>query len=97
MAGFVLRPRARDDLGEIWDYTALHWSRDQADRYVRLLNEAFRNLASGTVAGRSAEAVRPGYLKVAVGAHVIFFTRTDNGTVDIVRVLHQRMDIQKHL
>ena len=47
--GFVLTPRARDDLDGIWDFTAEHWDVDQADRYIRRLAQAFANLAEGTV------------------------------------------------
>jgi len=38
----------------------------------------------------------PAYWKYAVGAHVLFFRRTTDG-IEVVRVLHQRMDFERHL
>ena len=40
MTGYVLSPRAIDDLSGIWDYTSKHWGVDQADRYVRQMATA---------------------------------------------------------
>ncbi|WP_230469130.1 MULTISPECIES: type II toxin-antitoxin system RelE/ParE family toxin [Burkholderia] len=39
--------------------------------------------------------VRDGYVRYAVGAHVVFYRET-NDTIDMLRVLHQRMDIERH-
>ncbi|PWR20516.1 type II toxin-antitoxin system RelE/ParE family toxin [Zavarzinia compransoris] len=44
----------------------------------------------------SSASLGGGYFKYAVGSHVIFYTRTDSG-IDIVRVLHKRMDMGRHL
>jgi hypothetical protein len=39
MAGFLLRPRAVVDVDSIWTYTVQNWGEDQAERYVRKINE----------------------------------------------------------
>jgi toxin ParE1/3/4 len=36
------------------------------------------------------------YLKLRVGSHLVFFRNRDGG-VDIIRVLHQSMDVGRHL
>ena len=41
--------------------------------------------------------VRKGYRKVRTGSHVIFFKVTRNGVIDAVRILHQKMDFDRHL
>ena len=97
MTTYVLAPRARDDLGEIWDHTADHWGVDQADRYVRLLSAACSDLASGRRHGRSAAAIRANYLRHAVASHVIFYRPHGDGPIEVVRILHQRMDPDRHL
>ena len=97
MTGYVLTPRARRDLSEIWDYSAAQWGTTQADRYVRLIAAACDALASGRATGRSAEAIRPGYLRQTVGSHVLFYRARKRGRIEIVRILHQRMDIERHL
>ena len=38
-----------------------------------------------------------GYRKAAAGSHILFFRVTDAGLLDVVRILHQRMDISRHL
>ena len=40
--------------------------------------------------------VRQGYRKIRSGSHVIFFKVTGEG-IDVVRILHQRMDFERHL
>ena len=52
-------------------------------------------LASGERQGRKVN-VRDGYQKYAVGRHFVFFRMSDIG-VDVIRVLHQSMDVERHL
>ena len=44
----------------------------------------------------SAEDTRPGYRKAACGSHMIYF-RQDGDDIDVVRILHQSMDVGRHL
>lgn len=41
--------------------------------------------------------IRKGYRKVSVGSHFLYFNSNDAGQIIIVRILHQRMDVAKHL
>ncbi|RQT38490.1 type II toxin-antitoxin system RelE/ParE family toxin [Burkholderia contaminans] len=52
-------------------------------------------LARSEKAGRTC-IVRDGYFRYAVGSHVVFYRETEY-TIDVIRVLHQRMDIEQHL
>lgn len=52
-------------------------------------------MARGLRQGRPV-AFRPGYLKLTVGAHLVFYRKTDTG-IDVIRLLHQRMDVETHL
>ena len=88
-------PLARADLEEIWRYTFGRWSPDQADRYHQAIVDAAGELATGAKVGRPVE-IRAGYLKYAVGSHVIFYRRTGAG-IDVIRVLHRRMDVPSRL
>lgn len=93
---FRLRPRARADLEGIWVYTAKHWSPAQADIYHAKIIDIMQALATGRMKGRSAEHVRPGYFKCTAGSHFVFFRQADYG-IDVVRILHQSMDVEQHL
>ena len=96
MSGYALSPAARDDLDSIWDYTAETWSPDQAERYVLEIRAACAALASGQRRGRSAEDIRAGYRKLAVGAHFLFYRVGNEGLIEVIRILHQRMDVSAH-
>ena len=58
--------------------------------------EACEALADGRRKGRNADNIRPGYRKLSVGSHVLFFRVTGGGEIDVVRILHQRMDVAGH-
>jgi toxin ParE1/3/4 len=88
-------PAAVADIGAIWDYTAETWGVVQADRYVDDIRSACVALADGERAGRKVD-VLDGYLKFPVGRHLIFFRQLETGIV-VIRVLHQSMDVERHL
>lgn len=67
---------------------------DRADRYIRALIDAVEKIASGKRRGRACDDIRPGYFRSTCQSHVIFYKLTDK-TVDVLRVLHQRMDITR--
>jgi toxin ParE1/3/4 len=97
MSGLVFSPAALADLDEIWDYTARRWSIDQAERYVRDIANACGALSDGHRKGTAIDEIRAGYFKLAVGSHFVFYHMTGAGEFDIVRVLHQRMDVPRRL
>jgi toxin ParE1/3/4 len=92
----VFTPRARADLDDIWEYTARRWGIDQAEQYLRRIAEATELIAETPGRGRNCNHVREGYRKYPVGSHVLFY-REMSGSVDVVRILHQQMDFDRHL
>lgn len=97
MSAYGLSPRARSDLGQIWDYTAGHWGMDQADRYVRQITDGCADLASGRSVGRDIDHIRPGYFRYAIAAHLVLYRWVDGSRIEVIRVPHRRMDVQQHL
>ncbi len=92
---YRLSPLAQADLEEIWLYTFTKWSLEQADSYLAGFVAAFEALATGMKAGRPID-VRDGYFKYAIGSHFVFYRQSDS-SLDIVRILHQRMDTSAQL
>jgi len=92
---YRLSPLAEADLEEIWLYTFKTWSIVQADTYFKQLIAAFEGLAAGTKQGRPAD-VLPEFQKYLCGSHSIYFLEYPDH-LDIIRVLHQRQDAQRHL
>jgi toxin ParE1/3/4 len=91
----LLSPRAEADLEEIWLYTYKNWSIEQADGYHAAIVDAFDGLATSRKTGRVVD-IRDGYFKYAVVSHLVFYRLTERELI-VVRVLHQRMDVGRHL
>jgi toxin ParE1/3/4 len=94
---YRLSSKAAADLSGIWDYTARQWNPDQADRYIRAIRDACEALANGRQQGQDASHVRTGYRKQVAGMHMLYFRATRDEDIEIVRILHQRMDVARHL
>lgn len=92
---YVLSPMAETDLEEIWTYTAREWSADQAESYTNDIIDAFEGIATGKKVGRPV-LVREGHLKILVGRHAIYY-QIRGQVIAIIRVLHQSMDVERHL
>ncbi|TGD99377.1 type II toxin-antitoxin system RelE/ParE family toxin [Methylobacterium nonmethylotrophicum] len=95
--GIRLSAAARWYLSGIWAYSAERWDKAQADRSGRVIADGLDRLASGIAKRRSADEVRPGYFKLAVGSHVIFYRTRERDMIEVVRILHQRMDFERHV
>ena len=96
MSRFVLSPRAQVDLEEIWGYTERRWGAEQAETYIRLLQDAIEAVAEDPRKGRACDDIRAGYRKYPAAAHVLFYRLANQG-IDVVRILHGRMDFDRHL
>ena len=95
MGAYKLSPKAIQDLEDIWRYTAEHWSKAQADRYLTSLFVGFEALEAGL--GQDVSDLLPGYHKKNLGAHLALYRFEEEQLAIIVRVLHQRMDITARL
>jgi toxin ParE1/3/4 len=97
MAGFELTNKAKSDLKEIAIYTQNTWGKRQRNSYLTLLDQSFYALAEDHLKGRDCGEIRSGYRKHRVGKHIIFYREINVGLIEIVRILHERMDIENHL
>lgn len=88
-------PAARADLIGIWDYTARHWDMDQADLYLEELHGICLALATGEMASRTVD-LRPGTRKARAGSHMVY-VREGADILDVIRILHNRQDVDRHL
>lgn len=96
MSEVILSPRAKLDIGQIWDYTLSQWGVEQAEKYLRELWYMMKHAADNPIKCADIGDVRRGYRKSRSGSHVVFFKVIDDG-IDVVRILHQRMDFDRHL
>jgi toxin ParE1/3/4 len=93
---FVISKKAVSDLEEIWLYTVEKWFIEQADRYYNLIFDEINYICKDSNTGKSMEHVRKGYRASKVKSHLIFY-RILTDTIEIIRILHERMDIENRL
>ncbi|OUE18089.1 Toxin ParE1 [Clavibacter michiganensis] len=96
MKRYRLTPAATKDLSEIWDYTEERWDADQAETYIREIGAAIERVAEDPKRGRDCDDIRPGYRRYSIESHTVYYVDRPE-TVDVIRILHQRMDPSRHL
>ena len=98
MAKYHLTNRAVDDLAHIWNYTFEEWSEQQADKYYNLLVASCQEVAtSPNLLGKRYDDIRVGLRGFKVGKHILFYRLLDDGDVEILRILHEKMDIHSRM
>jgi toxin ParE1/3/4 len=89
-------PKAKADLDQIWDHSLKEWGPERAEAYIHTIRSILNLIDQFPAMAKNAENIRPGLLKYAVGSRVLFLRITDR-SIDVVRILHQRMDYPRHL
>ena len=93
---YVISKKAVSDLEDIWLYTVDKWSIEQADRYYNLIFDEITFICKNPKTGHQMDDVRKNYRAAKVKSHLIFF-KVDNNIVQIVRILHEHMDVKSRL
>jgi toxin ParE1/3/4 len=47
--------------------------------------------------GREAEDIKPGYKKFSHGNHIIFYRAGTESKIVVIRILHNSMEVDRHL
>ena len=95
---YKISVQASEDIENIWLYTFENWSLEQADRYINLIFDEIEYLADHPESGKDFNHIRKNYCCSKVKSHLIFYRLTDKQSdIEIIRVLHQRMDIANRL
>jgi toxin ParE1/3/4 len=97
MPRFVISEKAVEDINGIWVYTAENWSIEQADRYYNLIFDEIEYIAENFERARDFGQIRKGYGVSKVKSHLVFFRKTKGEEIEVVRVLHERMDIENRI
>ncbi len=95
---YKISQEASRDIENIWLYTIEKWSIEQADRYFNLIMDEIEYLAKNPKSGKDYSKVRKGYFRYQIKSHFIFYKiNRKNDEIEIIRILHQRMDIETRL
>ena len=88
---YRLTPDAEQDLRGIWSYTFENYGRLKANNYLAQMEARFLQLCELPELGIARNEIRDNYRSLLQKQHVIFY-RQHNEAIEIVRVLHARMD-----
>jgi toxin ParE1/3/4 len=97
MSNYIINQEAIEDINNIWIYTAEKWSKVQADRYYNLILDEIEYIAQNFESAIDFGKMRKNYRYSKIKSHLIFFKKTDDKTIEVIRVLHERMDIENRL
>ena len=97
MIPFKLTAKAKADLKNIAIYTEGKWGREQRNIYLKQFDDMFGTLSSAPELGAACDYIKLGYKKFPQGSHVIFYKIGSNAKIEIIRILHKRMDITSKL
>jgi len=96
MLRLQITPKAKDDLLNIWQYSFETWGSAQADSYLFDLEVRLNGLLETPLLGKPLDIVRKGLRHINYKRHIVLY-RVQGNVIIVVRVLHDTMDIQRHL
>ena len=97
MARYMLTNKAVADLTKIWSYTYFKWSESQADKYYQMLLDNCAQVADNPDLGKDYFIVSDNLLGFRAGRHIIFYRRIDGDKIEVIRILHEQMDLENRL
>jgi toxin ParE1/3/4 len=100
-----LSAAAELDFANILKWTTENFGVRQSRAYRNTLVQAIGELADGpdVVGSRTRDEIMPGLRTLHVarhgrrGSHFLMYRISPRGAIEIVRILHDRMDIQRHI
>ena len=91
MAKFILSTNAQESLYDIKSYSKEHFGEQQTKIYIENIYKRMRKVAKNPKIGKKRDDILDGYYSIIAGSHIIYYTIKDTH-IDIVDVLHQRME-----
>jgi toxin ParE1/3/4 len=94
---YRISKQALEDIDKIWLFTLENWSLGQANHYYRLIYQEIEFIVEDFDSGKDIGKIRDGYRQAKVKSHLIIYKKAEDEMLEIVRVLHQMMDIPNRL
>ena len=96
LSGYRLTPKARQDLENIWLYTAEKWSPAQADKYTDGFTKSFKAIVQTPFIVRERKEFNPPIHIFPHESHLIIYT-IESDHIAIIRLLGGQQDWQSIL
>jgi len=97
MSKYSISEKALEDINNIWIYTAENWSVEQANRYYNLILDEIEFITENFETAKDFGHIRKDYRYSKVKSHLVFFKKTKHNEIEVVRVLHEKMDVKNRL
>lgn len=97
MQAFKITRAALSDLREIAHYTFKTWGKEQETVYIKGLFSFFEQIARHDTQNRDLSVIVPGCFSCKINHHLVVFRWLDDGRPEIIRILHEKMDVPKRL
>jgi toxin ParE1/3/4 len=97
MVSYKFTKKAVEDISHIWNYTSYKWSENQADKYYQILIESCKEIARNSELGKNYNSIAENLLGFKVGRHIIFYRKLKVNEVEIIRILHDQMDLESRI
>ena len=92
----ILSPQAEEDFSDILQYTLETWGEAQARAYAAVLDKALQTIQRHPLIGHRRPELSAAHRIFPAGRHIIVY-RAEADAVRVSRILHERMDIARHL
>lgn len=94
---YYLTNKAIEDLNSIWIFSKITWSESKADKYyLHLINDCKR-LALNQHLGKKYDEIEIGIYGFSSMKQIIFYKIISDLEIEIIRILHSRMDIKNKI
>lgn len=84
-------------MNNIWIFTAENWSVEQANRYYNLIIDEIEYVAENFETAKNFGSIQKDYRYSKLKSDLIFCKRVENTEMDVVRILHERMNIKNRI
>lgn len=97
MAKFKFTNNAVKDLSDIWSCTVETWSESQADKYYKLIINACSTIAKKPQIGKEYSDIYSELKGKKNSKYIIFYRVMEDKSIEVTRILHERMDLKNKL
>jgi toxin ParE1/3/4 len=92
----ILSPRAEEDFTDILQYTLENWGEKQMLNYRDVLDNALQTILQHPEIGHKRSELSAHHRLYLAGQHFVVY-RVVEQSVLVSRILHQRMDVKRHV
>ncbi|MDH4441387.1 MAG: type II toxin-antitoxin system RelE/ParE family toxin [Rhizobium sp.] len=96
MKHLIVSPGAAKDIDAVFDHTEERWGLDQAVAYTLGIKSTLQQICEGKRSGRRIPELAKAYHSLSYQSHYLIYRKTRQSII-LIRNLHQRMNIGRHL